>query len=200
MAKRIVVVHTSPRVGGNSSMLADEFIRGAKEAGNNVVRIDVGNAKIAGCTGCEYCFKHDGECCQNDDMQALYPILRECDVLVYATPMYCYNMPSQMRAFEDRMFCGIAKPFGITDTALLLCFEDKDITTADPAIATFYQSAKYCGRNVIGKVVVNNVFEKGAIAGNPGLQEAYELGKSISQKQEKTQSSKLLNWVKSWSQ
>lgn len=178
MAK-IAVVHASPRKGGNSSMLADEFIRGAIEAGNDVVRMDVGNANIGGCKACEYCISHDGECIQKDDMQKFYPDLREADILVYATPMYFYNFPAQMRAFEDRTFCQIGKPFNIKQTALLLCFEDADITTADPAIGTFRQCSSYCKREVIGEVVVNSVYEKGAIEGNPGLEKAYELGRSI---------------------
>ncbi len=180
MAKNILLVHCSPRMGGNSSRLADEFERGATEAGNTVTRISVGNARIGGCKACEYCFKHEGECCQKDDMQELYPLLHQADVIVYATPMYYYNFPAQMRAFQDRMFCGIAKPFGISQTALLLCFEDKDATTCEPALASFDVAANYCKQEVLGKVIVNNVYEKGAIEGNPGLEEAYELGKSIS--------------------
>ncbi len=128
MAKNILLVHASPRKQGNSDMLADWFERGATEAGNSVTRIDVGHAKISGCMACEYCFAHDGECVQRDDMQEFYPLLREADVIVYATPMYFYNFPAQLRAFQDRMFCGIARPFGVKQAALLLCFEDKDIT------------------------------------------------------------------------
>ncbi len=179
MPKKIVVVHCSPRTQGNSSMLADEFIRGAEEAGHAVTRFDVGHANIHGCMACEYCFSHDGRCVQDDDMQKYYPKLREADILVYATPMYFYNFPAQMRAFEDRTFCQIGKPFNIKQTALLLCFEDKDATTASAAIGTFRQCSSYCKREVIGEVIVNNVYEKGAITGNPGLQEAYELGRSI---------------------
>ncbi len=96
MAKKVVVVHCSPRAKGNSSMLADEFIRGAEEAGNQVTRMDVGRASIHGCMACEYCFSHEGACVQDDDMQQLYPALREADVLVYATPMYFYNLPAQL--------------------------------------------------------------------------------------------------------
>lgn len=179
MAKNILLVHGSPRKGGNSDMLADEFERGAKEAGHNVTRIDVGRAKIGGCMACEYCFSHEGECCQKDDMQQFYPLLHEADIIVYATPMYFYNFPAQLRAFQDRMFCGIAKPFGITQTALLFCFEDKDATRADPAVASFQVAAEYCKQEVLGTVIVSNVYEKGAIAGNPGLEEAYNLGRSL---------------------
>jgi len=179
MAKNILVVHASPRLAGNSSMLADEFVRGAVDAGNNVKRINVGRAKIAGCIACEYCFSHEGACCQQDDMQEFYPLLHWADVIVFATPMYYYNFPAQLRAFQDRMFCGIAKPFGIGQMALLLCFEDSDITTCHPAIESLKVCARYCKQEFIGQVVVPSVYEAGAIEGNPGLKEAYDLGSSI---------------------
>ncbi len=179
MAKNILLVHASPRKKGNSDMLADWFERGATEAGNAVTRIAVGQAKIAGCMACEYCFAHDGECVNQDDMQEFYPLLRKADVIVYATPMYFYNFPAQLRAFQDRMFCGIAKPFGIKQTALLLCFEDKDASTCDPVVNSYRVAADYCKQENLGEVIVKGVYEKGAIEGNPGLQAAYNLGKSI---------------------
>lgn len=180
MSKKILLVHCSPRKGGNSSMLADKFVEGAEAAGNEVIRIEVGNASIAGCKACEYCFTHDGECVQKDDMQQFYPYLRECDVLVWATPMYFYNFPGQLRCFQDRMFCQIGKPFTIKSTALLLCFEDKDEARAVPTIESYRVCADYCKLENLGEVVVKGVYEKGAIEGNPGLQEAYDLGASIS--------------------
>ncbi len=179
MSKKILVVHCSPRKGGNSSMLADSFAKGAEAAGNQVTRIDVGRAKIAGCMACEYCFSHDGQCVQQDDMQQFYPLLRECDVLVWATPMYFYNFPAQLRAFQDRMFCQIGKPFTIKQTALLLCFEDKDEGRAEPTINSYKVCADYCKLEDLGVVSVKGVYEKGAIEGNPGLQQAYDLGASI---------------------
>ena len=180
MAKNILVVHASPRKGGNSAMLADAFVRGAEEAGNDVTLIEVGHADIKGCMACEYCFTHDGQCCQQDDMQQFYPLLRAADVVVWATPMYFYNYPAQLRAFQDRMFCAVAKPFDIPYTGLLLCFEDKDASRAEPLVASYRVCADYCKQESIGEVVVKGVYEKGAIAGNPGLNEAYELGRSIS--------------------
>lgn len=179
MSKNILVVHASPRVGGNSSMLADEFIRGAEEAGHVVERVNVGSARISGCMACEHCFSHEGACCIDDDMQEMYPKLRAADVLVFATPMYYYNFPAQLRAFQDRMFCGIAKPFNIPEVGLLLCFEDKDATTCEPLLGSYRVSARYCKQTSIGEVVVNNVYEKGAITGNPGLEKAYNLGRDL---------------------
>lgn len=160
-------------------MMADAFAEGAREAGNEVTMIDIGGSKIAGCMACEYCFKHEGACVQQDDMQQFYPLLREHDVLVYAIPMYFYTWPAQMKAFMDRMFCGMGKPFGIKASALLLCFEDKDITTADGLVQSYRIASNYCKWENLGEVLVHNVYEKGAIEGNPGLEEARKLGASI---------------------
>ena len=179
MSKKILVVHCSPRKGGNSSQLADRFIEGAESAGNTVKRVDVGHANIKGCMACEYCFTHDGQCVQQDDMQEFYPLLREYDTIVWATPMYFYNFPGQLRCFQDRMFCQIGKPFTLKSTALLLCFEDKDEKRAQPTIDSYRVCADYCKLENLGEVIVKNVYEKGAIDGNPGLDEAYKLGASI---------------------
>lgn len=177
----ILVVHGSPRKGGNSSMLADAFIEGARAAGNQVTRLDVGNLDIHGCLGCEYCFSHEGACVQDDDMQKLYPQMSGKDVIVYAIPMYYYTYPAQIKAFMDRMFCAVGNPgmFSFARTALLVAFEDKDASTADGLVQSFRIAANYCKQEVIGEVLVNNVYEKGAIAGNPGLDRARELGASI---------------------
>ena len=179
MSCKVLVVTGSPRVGGNSDTLAEAFIEGAKSAGCEVRRIDAGRAKIAGCLGCNYCFSHEGACVQQDDMQQFYPDLHWADVLVYATPLYCFTYPAQLKAFQDRMFCGIAKSFNIPRVGLLLCLEDKDITAADSLLDTYKRSNAYTHQESIGEVVVNAVFEKGAIAGNPGLEKARELGASL---------------------
>ncbi len=178
MAKNILIVHASPRKDGNSSMLAESFARGAREAGNDVKIIEVGHADIAGCKACEYCFSHDGSCCQQDDMQNYYPLLRSCDVLVYATPMYYYNYPAQLRAFQDRMFCGVARPFGIRSSGCCSASKTKGSSTAQPLVDSYRVCANYCKQTSIGEVLVSSVYERGAIAGN-GLDRAYELGKSI---------------------
>lgn len=93
--------------------------------------------------------------------------------------MYYYNYPAQLRAFQDRMFCDIAKPFNIPQVGLLLCFEDKDVTTCEPLVGTYKVCANFCKQESIGEVIVNGVYEVGAIEGNPGLEEAYQLGLSI---------------------
>lgn len=180
MARNIAVVIGSPRKGGNTWTLAESFIKGAEEAGHTVHVIDVGRAHIAGCLGCEYCFSHAGICVQKDDMTAHYGTLRQCDTIVYATPVYYFSFSAQIKAFMDRMYCGLADPFGLTACCLLTVFEDSDPSIAQPLIDTYRISANYTHMHDEGIVFVPGVYQKGDIEGNPALEEAYELGRGLS--------------------
>lgn len=179
MARKVLVVTSSPRKNGNSSMLADAFIEGAQQAGNTVHRVDVGHAKINGCLDCKHCFTHEGVCIQKDDMQDIYPLLRECDVLVIASPIYFFTLNAQIKAFIDRMFCMIGKPFAVKSTVLLTVQEDKDQTVADNAVNTYKAMTSYIKWEDLGIISVAGVNDKGAIEGNPKLDEARALGASI---------------------
>lgn len=179
MTQKVLVINGSPRKDGNTSMMADAFIDGAISTGNEAKRIDVGFMDIGGCKGCNYCLANEGECCQKDDMQDLYPLLREYDVWVYATPIYYFSFPAQFKAFMDRMFCGIANPFGKKKTMLLTVFEDKDETISKPLVDTYKIGSAYAGYENLGVLTINNCFEKGAIAGNPKLDVAREMGAAI---------------------
>ena len=176
----ILIAVGSPRKGGNSWMMAEAFAEGAKEAGNEVHTIDVGRAKVGGCLACEYCFSHGGECVQKDDMQDFYTELEWAETVVYAFPLYYYTYPAQIKAFMDRQFCAIGgRKFAMKKTALLMPFEDKDITTADGLVKSFEIAMNYCHQEILGIVLCNNTYEKGAIEGKAELQKCRELGASI---------------------
>ena len=65
---KIVVLNGSPRKGGNTEIMTQAFTKGAEKKGHEVVKLPVGTMKIRGCMACEYCFSHNGECAQKDDM------------------------------------------------------------------------------------------------------------------------------------
>ena len=101
MGKRVLVLSSSPRNGGNSDMLCDQFILGAEATGNQVVKIRIKSKKISYCTGCGSCF--DGKPCpQKDDMAEILEKMIEADVIVMATPVYFYTMCAQMKTLIDR--------------------------------------------------------------------------------------------------
>ncbi len=106
----VLAIAGSPRRGGNSETLLDEFIRGAESAGARVEKIRVCDMDIAPCTGCAGCTKTGG-CVIRDDMQQIYPKLLDADWVVCATPMFFMNMPARMKAFVDRCQCLWSKRF-----------------------------------------------------------------------------------------
>ena len=102
MAKKILLLSASPRKGGNSDLLCDQFIRGAGEAGNQVEKIFLRDRKINYCTGCGACRKNGGKCVQKDDMAEVLDKMIAADVIVMATPVYFYTMNAQMKTLIDR--------------------------------------------------------------------------------------------------
>ncbi len=101
MSKRILILSSSPRRGGNSELLCDEFNRGALEAGHQTEKISLKEKNINYCTGCSTCFKTK-KCSQNDDMAEILEKMIAADVIVMATPVYFYTMCRQMKTMIDR--------------------------------------------------------------------------------------------------
>ena len=104
MGKKVLVLVGSPRKGGNTDRLADEFIRGAREAGCQVEKIELRDRQINGCLGCGACQRNGGSCVQKDDMGELYEKWLAADGVVLASPVYFYTWTSQMKAVLDRTF------------------------------------------------------------------------------------------------
>ena len=100
--KKVLILSGSPRKGGNSDILCDEFLKGALDAGNQVEKIFVAEKKIAPCLGCYYCEKHGGRCALNDGMGDILQKIIDCDVLVLSSPVYFYSISAQLKAVIDR--------------------------------------------------------------------------------------------------
>ena len=62
MSKKVLILSGSPRKGGNSDILCDEFLRGAQDAGHKAEKIRAAEKKVAPCSGCYYCSTHGGAC------------------------------------------------------------------------------------------------------------------------------------------
>lgn len=116
---KIAVFNGSPKVG-NTAAMVNAFAEGAKEAGHEVEILHVGKMKIGGCLGCEYCHGAGaGTCVQKDDIEKIMPAYKEADMIVYATPIYYFNMTAQMAAAIQRVYA-IGKPAKAAKSALLL--------------------------------------------------------------------------------
>ena len=116
---KIAVLNGSPRKE-NTSAMVDAFAEGARSAGHEVEILHVGKMKIAGCLACEYCHgKGEGKCVQKDDMEKVIPAYAESDMVVFASPIYYFDVTAQLSAAIQRMYC-IGKPAKAKKAALLL--------------------------------------------------------------------------------
>ena len=104
---RIVAIYGSPRIGGNTAILMDYFLKGVVEnAGHNkdAIIIDcllVKEKNISGCLECSNCSK-TGECIISDDMQGIYKLLIEADFIAVASPVFFTSVTAYLKAMIDR--------------------------------------------------------------------------------------------------
>lgn len=137
----ILILQASPRAKGNTAWMADEYKQAAEAAGHQVTLVDVSHKKIAGCLACEYCHtKGQGACIQKDDMQAIYPLMAEADVLVLAAPIYYFTLNAQIQAPIQRMY-SVNKPAKVKKMALLLSSHSPGVYTG--ATAEYHDICRY---------------------------------------------------------
>jgi multimeric flavodoxin WrbA len=133
--------------------MAEEYKKAAEAAGHDVTLVNVAKKKIGGCLVCEYCHtKGNGACVQKDDMQELYPLLAEAEVLVLASPIYYFTLSAQIQAPIQR-FYAMMKPANVKKTALLLSSHSPNVY--DAAIAEYKLIAGFCGYEDTGVVTAN---------------------------------------------
>lgn len=104
MAKKVVVISSSPRKGGNSDTLCDEFIRGAVDGNNKAVKYFLEDIEFGSCKACMACKTPERECYQEDELSIILDDMMEADVIVYATPVYYYSMTGTLKRFFDRCY------------------------------------------------------------------------------------------------
>lgn len=178
----IVVFLSSPRVGGNSDKLAASFIEGAKDAGHMVTTFAIRDLNINGCLGCEYCYSHDGECVQQDDMQTVYAVLESTDIIVFATPIYYQGFPSQLKAVVDRLYVTENRDFAISQSILLATYASSGPAMAMQTLSYYHCLADYHEWENLGEIAVSDLDECDDILGNCAISQAYEFGLNLGEK------------------
>ena len=79
---KIVVLNGSPRKGGNTEIMINAFTEAAQK--HEVVRLDIAHMNIRGCLACKYCYSHQGECVQKDDMGKVLEELKDADIDMFS--------------------------------------------------------------------------------------------------------------------
>jgi multimeric flavodoxin WrbA len=179
MSKEILIISSSPRRGGNSDLLCDQFISGAQKAGHNAEKIFLKDKKINYCKGCGTCFKGEKSCPQKDDMADILDKMIASSVIVLATPVYFYSMCAQMKTLIDRT---VARYTEIINKEFYFIVAAAD--ESKPAMARTIEEFRgftYCleGANEKGIIYGTGAWEKGEIIGKPAMKLAFETGRNV---------------------
>jgi multimeric flavodoxin WrbA len=183
--KRILILKGSPRLKGNSSILADQAASGARDVGAEVESYDLHKMNIKPCDACDICQgAGDGKCIIEDDMQILYPKLRTADGIVLSSPVYWFTLSAQTKLCIDRWYAlenpnGNAlagKQFGI-----ILTYGDTDPYTSGAinAIRAYQDMFRYIKADIVG-IVYGSASKVGEIRDKPKIMDrAYLLGQKL---------------------
>ena len=181
MGKKIIILNGSPRRNGNTSALTSAFAKGAQEAGHQVTEFSLSTMRINGCLGCWQGGKDEAHpCVQRGDMEKIYPVYREADVVVLASPLYYWFISGFLKNAFDRLFaiaeCDPHTRNPKKQSVLLMAAEGAGFEESEH---WYDRLEKHMGWQSIGKVLCCYVTQPGDIAGKKELTDAYELGRSI---------------------
>lgn len=178
MSKKILVISSSPRKGGNSDVLCDEFIRGASESGHEVEKVFLRDKTINYCTGCGVC-NSTSHCIQKDDMADILAKMVDADTMVLATPVYFYTMDAQLKTLIDRTVPRYTemknKEFYYIVTAA-----DTEAGNMEKTIESLRGFTLDCLEGPVEKGIIYGLgaWQKGDILKSSAMKEAYQMGKN----------------------
>ena len=173
-----MILSSSPRRGGNSDTLCDEFLRGAQEAGHEVEKIFLKDKTIHYCTGCGVC--NEGKPCpQKDDAPEIVRKMVAADVIVLATPVYFYTLSAQMKTQIDRCCARYLEMKG-KEFYFILTAAEESVPMMERTVECF-RGLLDCLEDPREKGVVYGVgaWRAGDIEGMPAMDEAYAMGRGV---------------------
>lgn len=178
MSKKILILSGSPRIGGNSDILCDEFVRGATASRHEIEKICVAEKNIGYCKACYAC-KNSGVCVIKDDMDEILQKMIDADVLVLASPVYFYSIDAQLKTLIDRT---VARWLEVKNKEFyyIITMADEDVSSADTTLACFRGYADcVSGAKEKGVIIGSGVYEKGKINDTAAVKKSYEMGKNV---------------------
>lgn len=179
MSKNILILSSSPRKGGNSELLCDQFMLGAKEAGNEVEKIFLRDKEINYCTACYACKINKGICAIKDDMAEILDKMIAADVIVMATPVYFYTMDAQMKTIIDRT---VARYQEIRNKEMyfIVAAADPNKEEMERTIEGFRGfTSCLSGAKEKGIVYGTGAWNIGDIKGSKAMEDANEMGRNV---------------------
>ncbi len=175
---KILVITGSPRKNGNSNTLADQFIKGATEAGHEVVRFDSAFKEVHPCIACNKCGMN-GECIFKDDFEFVRKHIIDADLVAFAAPMYYFGISAQIKAVIDRFYAINGKIHVPKRAVLMMTYANTAASEAKPIISHYEVLLNYLGWTDAGQIIASGVWPVGAINHTKYPEQAYQLGKRV---------------------
>lgn len=190
--KKILIVQGGGRSKGNTAQLADAFRKGAEDAGHSVETVSLLKKEVKGCIGCNAC-RYGKTCIQKDSFNEMVPMIKEADLLVFASPLYFWTISSRIKAFLERFYClaqedpnsplGRYEKYPVKDCALLMTSADNFFWTFEQAVSYYqFTMVNYIGFHDKGMLLAGGCGDtngKPQIQGTGWLEKAYEFGKTV---------------------
>ena len=178
MGKKIVVISSSPRVGGNSDTLCDQFVKGAAEAGHAVEKVNLAELRVNPCRGCYAC-RDSQRCVQDDDARLVIDKMMNADIIVLASPVYFYSISAQLKALFDRTVVIFPHLPNKKFYYILTMADDDTSKFSGPLTALRGFLECYDGSEEAGMVCCAGVYDFGEAKNTPEFAKAYEMGRNI---------------------
>ena len=177
--KKVLIVSASPRLNSNSEALAKAFAKGAEEAGHDTELISLRGKTIHFCQGCFVC-QEKLRCVIRDDADVICQKALTADVLVFATPIYYYEMSGQLKTLLDRLNPLFPSDYAFRDVYLLTAAAEDKEHVPQRAISGLEGWVECFERaNLAGTVFMGGVTAAGESPTHPALDLAFRLGKNI---------------------
>lgn len=178
--KKVLIISTSLRTNSNSDILARECEKGARDAGLDVDYVSLKGKDIKYCIGCLSCQK-TGKCVLKDDVADIMAKVKEAEVIVYATPIYYYEVSGQMKTLLDRLNPLYSSDYNFRDIYLIATAADDGDATFDKAYSGLQGWVDCFEKATLkGKLVAGGVDEAGSVNNFVDIKnKAYELGKNL---------------------
>ncbi len=175
----ILVIKGSPHKTGSSNLLAENFIRGAEEAGHNISVFDAAHSDIGACEGCDHCGMN-GPCRLDDDMNELRDRLLQTDMAVFVTPLYYFGFSAQIKAVIDRFYSFTGKLSARQlKTALIAAAWNSDSWTMKDLKSHYETLCRYMHFKDQGQILGTGCGTPSMTAHTAFPKMAYELGRSL---------------------
>lgn len=174
---KILAISGSPRKGGNTDIMVETFAEAVKKNGHECQIVYLSEKHPKPCLACNACrSKPDGQCIQKDDMQEIYEMMRQSEMIVLASPLYYFTVSAQLKTLIDRFYAPGSRGKTIKAAALFL---DSGSPGYDGAIYMYHHTVKFLGWKNMGIIGIPGMKEKGAMAQCSRLDEVKEFAESL---------------------